>query len=115
MTQQFIKDNIVCPFKVENGKVLTTIILGEYSITNPTLEQFLSIGWEEYVPEPMSEPTPYVPTLEELVERKIRNQYSLNQEFEVQRKRDTEPETFAEYYQFVEDCIAEAKTELNIE
>lgn len=115
MTQTFIKDNQIRSFKVENGKVLTTITLGDYNITNPTLEQFLSTGWEDYIPEPVPEPEPYVPTLEELVEQKIRVQYSLNQEFEVQRKRDTEPEAFAEYYQFVEDCIAEAKTELNIE
>jgi len=82
--------------------------LDGFKITNPSLEQFKSIGWEEYTPEPTPEPEPYLPTLEELVEQKIRERYSLNQEFEVQRKRDTEPEAFQTYYDYVESCISYA-------
>ena len=102
MIQTFIKNSIIRSFRVEDDKVFTTIILGDYNITNPTLEQFLSTGWEEYI-EP--EPEPYLPTIEQLVEQKLRERYSLNQEFEVQRKRDTEPEEFEEYYNYVEECI----------
>lgn len=112
MIQTFIKNSITRYFRVENGKVYTTIILGDFNITNPTLEQFLSTGWTEYTP-PESES--YIPTLEELVEQKIRERYSLNQEFEVQRKRFKEPEAFEKYNNFVEECISSAKQELNLQ
>jgi hypothetical protein len=111
MITYFKKNNIIKAFEIQDNKVFTTITLEDFNVTNPSLEQFLSIGWEEYIPH---EPEPYVPTLEELVEQKIRQRYTLNQEFEVNRKRDVDTQAFAEYYQFVEDCIAEAKQELNI-
>lgn len=106
MTQIFKKDGEIRSFKVENNKVYTTIKLNGFKITNPTLDQFEATGWIEYIP---PAPEPYIPTVEELVEQKIREKYSLNQEFEVQRKRDIEPEEFQEYYAFVEDCISWAK------
>jgi len=109
MTRIFKKEDTIKSFKVEDNKVFTTITLGEYNITNPTLEQFLSTGWEEYTPEPTPEPEPHIPTLEEIVQEYIRSRYSINQEFEVQRKRDTEPEAFTEYYNYVEECISWAK------
>lgn len=115
MTQLFIKNGIVNSFRVENNKVFTTIVLDGFNVINPTLEQFKSTGWEEYTPEPTPEPEPYKPTLEELVEQKIRKQYSINQEFEVNRKRDTEPEAFQVYYEYVEQCIREAREELDPE
>ena len=102
MIQYFIKNSQIRAFKVEDDKVFTTIILGDYNVTNPTLQQFLSTGWEYYI-EP--EPEPYLPTLEELVEQKLRERYSINQEFEVQRKRDVESEEFQAYYDYVENCI----------
>jgi hypothetical protein len=106
MTQIFKKDNIIRSFQIENNKVFTTIELDGFKITNPTIEQFKSVGWEEYI---YPTPEPYVPTLEELVEQKIRERYSINKEFEVQRKRDVEPEAFKTYYDYVEECIAWAK------
>ena len=106
MIQTFIKDGQIRSFKVENNKVYTTIELDGFNVTNPSLEQFKSLGWEEYV---TPEPEPYIPTLEELVEGKIRERYSINQEFEVQRKRDVEPNAFQVYYEYVEECIAWAK------
>lgn len=106
MIKIFKKQDVIRSFRVEDNKVFTTITLGDFNITNPTLEQFLSLGWEEYI-EP--EPEPYLPTVEELVEQKIRERYSINQEFEVQRKRDVETEAFTEYYNFVEECITLAK------
>lgn len=111
MNQLFKKDDIIKLFEVINNKVKATIELDGYKVTNPTVEQFLSIGWEKY-DQPEVEPVPYVPTLEELVENKIRERYSINQEFEVQRRRFREPEAFEEYDNFVEQCIAEAEEEL---
>ena len=109
MMQIFKKENIIRSFQVENDKVYTTIELNGFNVTNPTIQQFKSIGWEEYAPEPSPEPEPYIPTIEELVEQKIRERYTINQEFEVQRKRDVEPEAFQTYYDYVEECIAWAK------
>lgn len=105
MNQLFKKDDIIKLFEIINNKVKTTIELDGFKITNPTLEQFESAGWEKYE-QPEVEPVLYVPTLEELVENKIREKYSINQEFEVQRKRDSEPDAFTEYYNYVEECIA---------
>lgn len=102
MIQLFKNADKIKVFKVENNKVYTTIELNRFKITNPTLEQFKSVGWEEYT---TPEPEPYISTLEELVEGKIREKYSLNQEFEVQRKRDVDPEAFKTYYDYVEECI----------
>lgn len=106
MIQTFIKNQQIRSFKVEDNKVFTTIALGDFNITNPSLDQFLSLGWKEYI---QPEPEPYLPTLEELVEQKIRERYSINKEFEIQRKRDVETEAFTEYYNFVEECIIWAK------
>ena len=46
---------------------------------------------------------------------KIRQRYSANQEFAIQRKRYAEPEKFDEYYDYVEQCIQEAKNAINQE
>lgn len=54
----------------------------------------------------------YVPDLisyEERVEARIRERYSIGQEFAVQRQRDTKPEEFAEYFAFVEQIKAEER------
>ena len=112
MIQTYIKNGVIKYLNVENDKVYITIELDGFKVTNPTLEQFKSVGWVEYTT-PTPEPEPYIPTLEELVEQKLRERYSINQEFEVQRKRDVETEAFEEYYAFVEKCIEEAKKELN--
>lgn len=106
MYKTYKKEDKIQTFRVENGNVYTTITIGIYTITNPSEEQFLSTGWEEYI-----EPAPEVilPTIEELTVGKLRERYSINQEFEVQRKRDINPEAFQAYYDYVEECIAWAK------
>ena len=50
----------------------------------------------------------------QLVENKIRKQYTVSAELAILRQRDTKPEEFAEYNAFCELCKVEAKTELNI-
>ena len=51
---------------------------------------------------------------ENLIIRKIRNRYSVNQELAILRQRDTKPEEFAEYNAYVERCKAEVKAELGL-
>ena len=100
--KQYIKDGVVRRFKIVDSKVLTTI----GNIVNPTIEQFLADGWQEYVP---PTPEPILPTIEELVEGKVRERYTINQEFQVNRKRETDKEAFEAYYAYVEECIAWAE------
>ena len=123
MTQLFIKDGQIRSFNVENNKVYTTIELDCFKITNPTLEQFESIGWEPYI---QPAPEPYIPTLEELVEQAIREgleednyqtHYSQNQEFHLSRlmANEDKPEEiwikWKAYNDFVERCITWAKAQ----
>lgn len=103
MRQYFIKDGQVRSFEVQDGKVIATLLIGGEWVSNPTLAAFYADGWQDYTP---PTPEPVLPTIEELVEGKLRERYTINQEFEVQRKRDTEPENFADYYAYVEECIA---------
>ena len=41
----------------------------------------------------------------------IRQKYNINQELAILRQRDTKPEEYQEYYNYVEQCKAEAKSE----
>lgn len=61
-----------------------------------------------------ADPAWYEKHLADTIVKKIRRRYNLNQELAIQRKRDTEPQEFAEYYEYVESCKAEAKAELGI-
>ena len=49
---------------------------------------------------------------EGLIVSKIRQKYSVNQELAILRQRDTKPEEFAEYNAYVEQCKAQAKSEV---
>jgi len=106
MTQSFIKNGQIQTFDVRGGKVVATIKIDGRWVSNPSYEDFIADGWQPYTP---PAPEPYLPTKEELVESKLRERYSINQEFEVNRKRDTEPQAFAAYYAYVEECIAWAE------
>ena len=46
--------------------------------------------------------------------RRIRKRYTINQEFAILRQRDTKPEEFAEYNNYIEECKANLKAELGI-
>lgn len=98
-------------YKEINGKrVFFNGILqvGNKQIINPTKEQILADGWQEYVPAPVE---PYKPTYEERVEQLIRERYSLNQELAIQRQRYTKPSEFEEYFAYCEECKQRAKNE----
>lgn len=103
----FKKGDIIRDFTIRNGKVVTAIKVNGVTVINPSLDQFKADGWEEYtLPAlPTPEPETYIPTIEELVEQKIRERYSINKEFEVNRKRDTNSQEFQTYYDYVEQCI----------
>lgn len=48
------------------------------------------------------------------VESKIRQRYTISDEFAILRQRDSKPEEYAEYNAYCEQCKAEVKAELNI-
>lgn len=49
-----------------------------------------------------------------LVESKIRQRYTVSDEFAILRQRDSKPEEYAEYNAFCEACKAEVKAEITI-
>lgn len=49
-----------------------------------------------------------------LIVKKIRQRYSVNEELAILRQRDEKPDEFAAYNAYVEECKAAAKEELGI-
>lgn len=49
---------------------------------------------------------------ENMIIRKIREKYTMNQELAILRQRDSKPDEFAAYNAFVEQCKNETKKEL---
>ena len=93
---------------IEGKKVFFSGILevGDKQIINPTHEQIIADGWQEYA---TPEVEPYKPSYEELVEQYIREKYSLSQELAIQRQKDTKVEEFNEYFAYCEECKLRAK------
>lgn len=52
---------------------------------------------------------------EGLIIKKIRARYSMNQELAILRQRDTKPEEYAAYNDYVEQCKAEVKAEMEVD
>lgn len=71
---KFTKDNKTYSCHVRDGRVMTSIVIGENRVSNPSLELFLSQGWEvvEEPPVQVVEPEPYIPTRSEVIEQYIR-------------------------------------------
>ena len=63
--------------------------------------------------EPYSPPTDEL-TYEQLVVCKIRTVYDLNQELAILRQKEEKPEEYQAYYDFCEQCKAEAKAETGV-
>ena len=59
-----------------------------------------------------AEPATYEAVYGSMVEKKIRLRYSLSSELAILRQRDTKPDEFARYNEYVEQCKAEVKAEL---
>ena len=103
--KQYIKtiDDVVTFFQeplIADGK----------QIFNPSEEQILSAGWEEYTPE--EEPVvEYHPTYEEKVVELIRQRYSIDDEIAILRQKDTKADEYDAWYAYCEQCKQEAKGE----
>lgn len=61
-----------------------------------------------------AEPATYDAVYGSLIEKKIRQRYSLSSELAILRQRDTKPEEFAQYNEYVEQCKAAVKKELEV-
>ena len=53
-----------------------------------------------------------VPTYEQRVQQSIRERYSVDEELAILRQRDTKPDKFAAYYEYAEQCKAQAKKQM---
>ena len=51
---------------------------------------------------------------ENMIIRKIRARYTVNQELAILRQKDSKPSEFAEYNSFVEQCKSETRKELEM-
>ena len=61
-----------------------------------------------------AEPKTYDAVYGSLIEKKIRQRYSLSAELAILRQRDTKLEEFAQYNEYVEQCKAEVKEILEV-
>jgi hypothetical protein len=95
--KQYIKDN-----KIFSG----ALELDGFNIINPTEEQLLKAGYEEYI-EPVQQSVEL--TYEQKVINLIRTKYTLDEELAIQRQRDTKPDEFKTYFDFCEECKINAK------
>ncbi|WP_279064276.1 hypothetical protein [Alistipes finegoldii] len=55
-----------------------------------------------------------VPTYEQRVQQSIRERYSVDDELAILRQRDTKPDEFAAYYEYGEQCKAQAKKQMQL-
>ena len=55
-----------------------------------------------------------VPTYEQWVQQSIRERYSVDDELAILRQRDTKPDEFAAYYEYAEQCKAQAKKQMQL-
>lgn len=57
-------------------------------------------------------PETYEALRSHLIEKKVARRYSPTGEIAILRQRDTKPQKYKEYFDYVEACIAEADAEL---
>ena len=86
--------------QIENEIIQTWV---EAVIEVVTTEVIEKEEQSETVPAPEDE-------VKQLIIEKIRAVYSIDDEIAILRQRDSKPEEFQEYYNFAEQCKAEAKT-----
>lgn len=111
----FKKDEEIRTVEVVGDRVVTAIdVEGERLLFNPTLEEFVAAGWEQYTPETE---TP-MPTYDELWVMYKREQYSLDKELDLLARKmaasdddENVQEEFATYMSFVEECKNRANDE----
>jgi hypothetical protein len=88
-----------------------SLVYNSSTYVPPTDELLVEAGYEIREVE-IPEPTPYIPTYEERVVELIRQRYTIDDELRNIRMRDTDPDSFNEYYQYVEECKLQAKEEV---
>ena len=105
------KDNAVLHGEIKNGHFIGTVkVVGRF-VTNPTLEQLTTEGWEEHIPQQEA----YSPTYKERVIQRIRRRYDYDDEIGILRQRDTKTDEFNAYNEYVEQCKAAARAEKNFD
>jgi hypothetical protein len=102
------RDNEIISATIVDDRVIANVKIGDAWVSNPTYGELLKAGFEEFTPQ---DPPPSVPTYKEIVVSKIREKYSMDDELAILRQRDTKPEEFMEYNDFVEQCKINARTE----
>lgn len=98
------RNKITCN-SVEQEEVNGVLQDVEYVVYNPSEEQILSEGWEEYD----DREERYKQRVIDL----IREKYSVDDEFAIHRQRDSKVEEFDSYNAFVEDCKSMARKEVD--
>lgn len=129
--------------KIENGVFIeapNSIIYNGFMCFNPKPEHYIANGYYEVVTAEVPEeligkarkqiyvkkenyiscewvedtaPQSQIAYKEAIIE-KVRAVYSIDDEIAILRQKDTKPEEFEAYYNFVEQCKQEAKAELGI-
>ena len=69
--------------------------------------------YQTVTPDTLSEIPMFQPSYEEQVAELIRKKYTIDEEFAIQRQRETKPEEFLAYFTYCESCKKEAKELLN--
>lgn len=107
--KKFKKENTI---KYQNEIKIYKVVDGELSTTfNPTLQQILEDGWEEYIEEEIS-----IPIEEQYKQRivdYIRLKYSINDEISLLRQRESKADEFQQYNLYVEECKLIAKQDMD--
>lgn len=86
-----------------------TIQLNGRWVSNPTIEQIVMAGWEQYSQPTTDSNQVEEPSYEELVNEFIRERYSASDEFAIIRQKDEKPEEFEAYYSYCEECKLRAR------
>ena len=86
--------------KLVNGKIIE-MIPEEIAQLQLEHEQFEKEYWANI-------------SYEEAVDMKIREKYSISQEFAILRQKDEKPEEYAEYFAYCEKCKAYVKEKKNL-
>lgn len=97
----------------EDIKIVTKYYLNDKEITPEQARKLIpiSITEEVVILRELTEEEKEL-AYEQKIVAEIRKKYNVNQELAILRQRDTKPEEFAEYNEYVEQCKAKIKAEV---
>ena len=108
--ERYIKENVI---KKRCEIIITTQNDGIYAQTfNPSHELLLENGWIPYEYTPIYIEIPLEQQYREKIIELIRLQYSIDDELAILRQRDTKPQEFEIYNDYVENCKQQAYNEI---